>query len=227
MKKITTLMLLAGLSVPAMGALMVVDGQGAREIASDNDFKADLESLGLNSIYSEGADLQADQDGTLVFRYHGAESRFRNQFVIDAKIDGTDVEPGTVLVEEKNESFDATGVIIGEAKIEAGQTLRDLGIGFDVRNGDETQRDAPAGAPGFGVYFFSKGEPEGPQHALDNGGDNTQITDFFVLGFDDAFFDDDHDDMIVSVTFIPVPEPGSLALLGLGAMFVMGRRRRA
>lgn len=45
-----------------------------------------------------------------------------------------------------------------------------------------------------------------------------EADDSFILGLDDsgASEDDNHDDMIIKVTASKVPEPGTLALLGLG-----------
>ena len=204
-----------------MGALLIDNGLSPVEISNGNDFKADLNGLGLDMVFDDGGDVLVTGEGTVVFRYHGAESSFRDQFLINGVVNGPELDPGTVLKTENNESFLFPGEVIGQIEVQAGQRFSELGIGFRVRNGDENQQDALAGTSGFGIFFTGEQQPEPNVLAVQQG------YEFLVFGFDDNLaLDDDHDDMIVSATFIPVPEPGSLALLGLGATCVMGRRRR-
>jgi len=49
-----------------------------------------------------------------------------------------------------------------------------------------------------------------------------EIEDIYL---DNPLCDEDYNDIVVGVCFIPVPGPGALALLGIAGVFGRGRRR--
>jgi hypothetical protein len=98
----------------------------------------------------------------------------------------------------------------------AGQKFSDAGAS-QVAFGSNSGVFSIAGTAGFGIFFTS---------GRGNGFDESVL----YFGYDDngAGSDDNHDDMIVSARFTPVPEPATLAMWGIGALGMMfaGRRRR-
>ncbi len=216
MKTFTACLLAGCVAGPAFGGLVITNGQVSTSIPSNNDFKSDLNGLGFDRVYNEGSDIMATQTGQVLFYYHAAESTWDNQFVINGTVSDDDLTPGTVLRTEADENWlGAAGEFIGSINIAAGQKFSDLGIGFNVTNGNPNQAiDGPAGTVGFGAFFNEAA-----------GGNGVSYRRIYV-GFDDNGhqLDDNHDDMIISAVF--VPEPGSMALLGLGGLLVARRRRR-
>ena len=99
MKRLSIMMLSAGLAGPAMAGLVIDGGQTPMFLPNNNDFKADLNGIGLDSVYDGGSDILATQTGVVEFYFHGAESANDNQFVVDGTILGNDLTPGTVLTD--------------------------------------------------------------------------------------------------------------------------------
>jgi len=67
----------------------------------------------------------------------------------------------------------------------------------------------------------------GPTQILDPGSQETYVLFFEDLAGDDPNADFDFNDLVVTLTrSSAVPEPGAIALLGLGGVLVLGRRRR-
>ncbi|QEG36017.1 hypothetical protein [Bythopirellula goksoeyrii] len=213
--------------VPAHASLEIVGGAGATAVPGGNDFMADLAALtpSLDMIFNSGADIKVNGAGTVYFYYHGAESGYTNEFVTGGTWTAATftLAGGTSLETEADESWSFPGSAIGSIAVSDGDLFSSLGIGFRVKTaGSGTPKDALAGTAGFGVFY---------NDGLGSAGDGTYSQVFY--GFDDngASVDDNHDDMMVSAVFVPVPEPLSVAVWsGLAVAFsvvsVLSKRRQ-
>ncbi|MGB0766724.1 MAG: PEP-CTERM sorting domain-containing protein, partial [Phycisphaeraceae bacterium] len=112
--------------------------------------------------------------------------------------------------------------------------------------GTDPVSGATSGGPGTDIAFARFGSEFGTidvtTDPTDNPGgldhvvtytytiDGVAAENTYLLFFEDAnetspFFDFDYNDLVVEVTGV-VPEPGSLALISLGALAIMSRRRK-
>lgn len=197
---------------PANAATFLVSGGTNQAVPLNNDFKSKLASLGLTAELV-GAKVDLSGGASIKFEFLGSESYFYDSFLFD----------GTTLYTDNS-----TGVI--------DQFAAPIALGANFYN--------PVGA--FLASFTSNGIAGGALPANALGGSagfsvfvadaNTTSLNSSVIyfGYDDipdsqkvAFSDDNHDDIIIRATIVPVPEPTTWALMvaGIAAVGVSMRRR--
>lgn len=181
--------LLVSLSISATAGLLKTDGGVELEIFSTNDIIPN----GSGEEYNIGANVTYDGFFTLAkYTFLGKEAGFINQFNVGSEqLKNTDAVGSSFTVSNLG------------APLGVDQVLDFNFYSEDVSAGVTNGANNPLGSPqSFAVIL-----------------DYTLNGNFYdaVLLFDDsgADQDDNHDDMIVGVN-VYVPEPGSLALLGLG-----------
>jgi hypothetical protein len=160
--------------------------------------------------------LRATAPGTLVFDYIGNEAGFTNEFyfgaglIFSAGVDGF--------------AASATGSLATSASFAVGADL--IHTSFCTSGGDLVPPSGRCVENEVANSILAQ-----YNHPIDGFGYRSvayyqQSPNVWLAFFDDsgASNDDNHDDMIVRITY--VPEPGTLALLGLGLVgFGLARRR--
>lgn len=202
----TALALACGLafSVSASGALIVNDGSGGSvpDTAETNDVLGD-------STASEpagfGADLYSDGDTQVTFEFLGYEAGYDNDFYVGDSLVFSNKGSNASTPGDTYTSIFADGVL--DFSFFSG------GKGTYAVNGSNPDNSTGSTAVNFFVAEDTENYGEGLFLAFDDNGAND---------------DDNHDDMAIRVTSSKVPEPGTLALMGLGlAGLGVGYRRRS
>lgn len=180
-------------SATANADLIVNDGSGGA-IPDANVINNVLGHTESDAPAGFGANLYVDGPTRLTFTYLGDHASYNNEFRVGGNRVFSTKSPE---YSSENDTFSQVfnGSLIDFAFYSGGQSS----LAENGSNPDDSM-------PGNTAVNFFVGE------------DSDAYGEGLFLAFDDngADNDDNHDDMVIEVTASKVPEPGTLALLGLG-----------
>jgi hypothetical protein len=189
------------LAAPVSAAEFIVTFDETANVTRKNDFRQQLEALGLTKYANYDATLSISAPGVITFHRVGSESGFTNRFT-----------GGSVTALEVNGNRFANPVLLGSDVFSMGSLQGKLFFTTNG-NGDVSQ----IGSEGFGIFLPTKAS-------------GSFRTTTLYFGFDDLVKNDDdnHDDFIVKATISAIPEPATWAMmiLGFGLVGFAARRSR-
>ncbi|MDX1590200.1 MAG: PEP-CTERM sorting domain-containing protein [Oleiphilaceae bacterium] len=201
-----TLAIGASLAIGAQASYIGIDTTGLSTATTDssNDYTAEPGAeIAIGDTAYEGATVEAFESGPfrLTFTYLFKEAGFTNSFWY----------AGSELFNTASSSYgDSVSTLFSGAAGPLDFFFRSQGhvSTIDIHNEDNDASEVP----NFQTFWEA--------------GSNSLIVALDDFG---AGPDDNHDDMIIRITASKVPEPGTMALLGLGlaAMGVSLRRRQS
>ncbi|HEY0941166.1 MAG TPA: PEP-CTERM sorting domain-containing protein [Steroidobacter sp.] len=213
LRKVMVAAALLGTAGGAQAGFIAIDNQNptgsVTSIVPSNDFRTTLASLGVDT-YELGTSLGVDLAGTVTYYYYGKEAGYSNEFSAGNLTYSSGFTP-------EAQNYFGNPIQIGTVSVGPGL----LDFQFCAYSSGPVLQGCVTNAQndGLGMLSFQS-------IAMSILGDTAW------LFWDDsgAGPDDNHDDMLIKAVFTPsnvVPEPGTLALFGLGVLGLgFGARRR-
>jgi len=211
MKKILAALLVsAGLAAPAHADFVITGGatsagnNAANYTAIGNDFAAELIALGYTS-FNQGGLVTVNSGGTISFTAYGSESANYNSFWIPVGVQRfAETDPAVKTF------YNTTFLTATATQAQINNALSTMRFVVDVDNTGGSQ-NAGVGTSGFGIFF------------------NPNDLSTIMLAFDDngANPEDNHDDLLIRVAFVPEPATWAFMILGFAGLGLARRRRLA